>query len=80
MNSTKERDSISTLKGLNSDPGEGMNVCKCMVPVLHGATPNSRRAASPPVRFVGGLQGILAQNCGGTEPNRFHLYGAQSYS
>ncbi|GFV53423.1 hypothetical protein TNCV_2205591 [Trichonephila clavipes] len=39
---------------LGSDPGEGMDICKCIVPSRHGGTLNSRRAASPLVRFVEG--------------------------
>ncbi|GFX28295.1 hypothetical protein TNCV_1125491 [Trichonephila clavipes] len=31
-----------------------MDVCKCIVPTCHGGTLNSRRAASPLVRFVEG--------------------------
>ncbi|GFV40113.1 uncharacterized protein TNCV_31721 [Trichonephila clavipes] len=34
-------------------PREGMGVCKCIVPLRHGDTLNSRRATSPP-REVGG--------------------------
>ncbi|GFU65423.1 hypothetical protein TNCV_633461 [Trichonephila clavipes] len=36
--------------GLGSNPGEEMDVCKCIVPSQHGGTSNSRRAASPLVR------------------------------
>ncbi|GFX86815.1 cullin-4A [Trichonephila clavipes] len=39
--------------GLGSNPGEGMDVCKCIVPSRHGGTLNSRRAASHLVRLVG---------------------------
>ncbi|GFV70655.1 uncharacterized protein TNCV_3842341 [Trichonephila clavipes] len=38
--------------GLGSNPGEDMDVCKCIVPSRHGGTLNSRRAASPLVRLV----------------------------
>ncbi|GFS95703.1 hypothetical protein TNCV_251001 [Trichonephila clavipes] len=31
-----------------------MDVCKCIVPLRHGGTLNSRRAASPLVMFVEG--------------------------
>ncbi|GFY13990.1 transposable element Tcb2 transposase [Trichonephila clavipes] len=57
--------------GLGSNPREDMDVCKCIVPSRHGGTLNSRRAASPPVRLVGGEekweasdhpQGVLPQN------------------
>ncbi|GFV31676.1 uncharacterized protein TNCV_2189891 [Trichonephila clavipes] len=53
------------------NPGEDMDVCKCIVPSLHGGTLNSRRAASSLVRLVEGgdrweapdhPQGVLAQN------------------
>ncbi|GFW14448.1 uncharacterized protein TNCV_298681 [Trichonephila clavipes] len=40
--------------GLNSNPGEDMDVCKCIVPSWHGGTLNSLRAASPLVRLVEG--------------------------
>ncbi|GFX89214.1 uncharacterized protein TNCV_1339131 [Trichonephila clavipes] len=39
-------------QGLGSNPGKDMDVCKCIVPLRHGGTLNSRRAASP--RVVGG--------------------------
>ncbi|GFW96975.1 hypothetical protein TNCV_4801881 [Trichonephila clavipes] len=32
--------------GFSSNPGEGMGICKCMVPVCRGDTLNSRRATS----------------------------------
>ncbi|GFW09097.1 hypothetical protein TNCV_3081891 [Trichonephila clavipes] len=31
--------------------GEGMDVCKCLVPVLHGGVQNIHRAASPLKRY-----------------------------
>ncbi|GFW19897.1 hypothetical protein TNCV_3562001 [Trichonephila clavipes] len=40
--------------GLGSNPGEDMDVCKCIVPLRHGGTLNSRRAASPLVWLVEG--------------------------
>ncbi|GFV11681.1 uncharacterized protein TNCV_976701 [Trichonephila clavipes] len=57
--------------GPGSHPGEGMDVCKCIVPVGHGDTLNSRQAASPLVRLVEGEErwetpdhsrGVLPQN------------------
>ncbi|GFU73113.1 uncharacterized protein TNCV_1354041 [Trichonephila clavipes] len=39
---------------LGSNPGEDMDVRKCIVPSRHGGTLNSRRAASPLVRLVEG--------------------------
>ncbi|GFV50360.1 hypothetical protein TNCV_3899951 [Trichonephila clavipes] len=38
--------------GLGLNPGESMNICKCILPSQHGGTLNSHRAASPPVRLV----------------------------
>ncbi|GFU80329.1 hypothetical protein TNCV_3521041 [Trichonephila clavipes] len=40
--------------GLGLNPGEGMDVCKRIVPLRHGSTLNSRRASSPLVRLVEG--------------------------
>ncbi|GFY00056.1 uncharacterized protein TNCV_1341541 [Trichonephila clavipes] len=57
--------------GLGSNPREGMDVCKCIIPLWHGSTLNSHRAASPLVRLVKGeekwespdnFQGVLPQN------------------
>ncbi|GFV31538.1 hypothetical protein TNCV_1182671 [Trichonephila clavipes] len=42
------------MKGLSSNPGEGMGVCKCIVPLQQGGTLNSRRASSPLVRLIEG--------------------------
>ncbi|GFW24102.1 uncharacterized protein TNCV_4951461 [Trichonephila clavipes] len=65
--------------GLGSNPGEDMDACKCIVPLRHEDTLNSRRAASPLVRLVereerweapDHPQGILHINWGGSEPNR----------
>ncbi|GFU26392.1 uncharacterized protein TNCV_2507101 [Trichonephila clavipes] len=39
-------------QGLGLNPGEDMDVYKCIVPLQHGGTPNSRRAASPLVYLV----------------------------
>ncbi|GFS57610.1 cullin-4A [Trichonephila clavipes] len=41
-------------RGLGSNPGEDMDVCKCIVPLRHGGILNSRRAASPLVWLVEG--------------------------
>ncbi|GFW91660.1 uncharacterized protein TNCV_4500791 [Trichonephila clavipes] len=66
-------------QGLDSNPGEDMDVCKCIGPTRHGGTLNSRRAASPLVRLVEGEQrweafgppqSVLPLNWGGIEPNR----------
>ncbi|GFS99786.1 uncharacterized protein TNCV_1062481 [Trichonephila clavipes] len=59
-----------------SNPGEGMNVCKCLVPSQHGGTLDNRRTTSHLVRLVEGEerweahdhpQGVLPQNWGGIE-------------
>ncbi|GFW80422.1 uncharacterized protein TNCV_2945541 [Trichonephila clavipes] len=55
-----------------------MDVCKCIVPLWHGDTINSRRAANPLMRLVEGEErweapdppGDLPQNWGENEPNR----------
>ncbi|GFV57353.1 uncharacterized protein TNCV_3285811 [Trichonephila clavipes] len=61
------------------NPEEGMDVCKCIAPLRHGSTLNSRRAASPLVWLLEGeerweapdhLQGFLPLNWGGTEQKR----------
>ncbi|GFW84342.1 uncharacterized protein TNCV_1132111 [Trichonephila clavipes] len=44
-------------QGLGSNPGEDMDVCKCIVPSRHEGTLNSRQAASPLVRLVEGEKG-----------------------
>ncbi|GFW46938.1 hypothetical protein TNCV_2982941 [Trichonephila clavipes] len=38
--------------GLGSNPGENMDVCKCIVPSRYGGTLNNLRAPSPLVRLV----------------------------
>ncbi|GFY36299.1 uncharacterized protein TNCV_3450021 [Trichonephila clavipes] len=43
---------VSLRLGLN--PGEDMDVCKCIVPSWHGGTLNSRRAVSPLVMLLEG--------------------------
>ncbi|GFU76022.1 uncharacterized protein TNCV_1540001 [Trichonephila clavipes] len=45
---------LRTSYASGSNPGEDMDVCKCIVPSQHGGTLNSRRAASPLVRLVEG--------------------------
>ncbi|GFX34600.1 uncharacterized protein TNCV_3658381 [Trichonephila clavipes] len=56
-----------------------MDVCKCIVPLRHGGTLNSRRASSPLVGLVeeeerwevsDNPQSVLPLNWGKTEPNR----------
>ncbi|GFV24660.1 uncharacterized protein TNCV_3339761 [Trichonephila clavipes] len=62
--------------GLGSNPGEDMDVCKCIVPSRHGGTLNSRRATSPLVRLVDRWdasdhpQGVILLIWGGIELNR----------
>ncbi|GFY11828.1 uncharacterized protein TNCV_1530201 [Trichonephila clavipes] len=65
---------------MGSNPGEGIDICKSIVPLRHGGTLNSRRAASPLVRFVEGEerweapnhpQGVLPQNW--EEPSKIVL-------
>ncbi|GFW31914.1 uncharacterized protein TNCV_5040831 [Trichonephila clavipes] len=65
-------------KGLGSIPVEGIDVCKCIVPLRFGDTLNSRRAAIPLVWLVeleeswdapDNLQGVLPQKLGESKPN-----------
>ncbi|GFS84176.1 hypothetical protein TNCV_2365401 [Trichonephila clavipes] len=44
--------SVLERKGLVSNFGEGMDVCKYLVPVRHGGTLNIRRAENPLERLV----------------------------
>ncbi|GFW68561.1 uncharacterized protein TNCV_529161 [Trichonephila clavipes] len=57
---------------MESNTGEGMDVCKCIVPLRHGGTLNSRQATKGEDRWEppDHLQDVLLQNWGGTEPNR----------
>ncbi|GFV57494.1 uncharacterized protein TNCV_4561301 [Trichonephila clavipes] len=48
------RDAYCGAVGLGSNSGEGMDVCKCIVPSWYGGTLNSRRAASPLERWEEG--------------------------
>ncbi|GFV36457.1 uncharacterized protein TNCV_2235041 [Trichonephila clavipes] len=57
--------------GLDSNPGEDTDVCKCILPLQQGSTLNSRQAASLLVRLMDGedrweapdhSQGVLPQN------------------
>ncbi|GFW23965.1 hypothetical protein TNCV_4950111 [Trichonephila clavipes] len=43
---------------LGSNPGEDMDVCKCIVPSRHGVTLNNRRVASTLVRLVEGEESV----------------------
>ncbi|GFW90022.1 uncharacterized protein TNCV_2172171 [Trichonephila clavipes] len=53
-NQSKDNRHDVVRSGLGSNPGESMNVCKCIVPLWHGGTLNSHRAASSLVRLVEG--------------------------
>ncbi|GFU65794.1 hypothetical protein TNCV_5059281 [Trichonephila clavipes] len=57
-------------QGLGSNPGEDMDVCKCIVPLRHEGTLNSRQAASPLVWLVEEEEGLVV-NSGKGEPQRF---------
>ncbi|GFW41271.1 uncharacterized protein TNCV_1002641 [Trichonephila clavipes] len=72
---------ISLLKGLGSNPGEDLDICKRIVPSRHGGTLNSCRAASPLTRLWEGeerreapdhSQSVLPQNWG--KGNRVKSY------
>ncbi|GFW16863.1 hypothetical protein TNCV_2759911 [Trichonephila clavipes] len=63
------------VKGMGSNPREGMDACKCIVPSRHGGTLNNYQDTSPLVRLVEGedpdhLQDVPRRNWGGTEQNR----------
>ncbi|GFU22139.1 hypothetical protein TNCV_2060251 [Trichonephila clavipes] len=45
---------------MGSNPGEDMNVCKCIMPLRHGGTLNIRRTASPIVGLVEGEESFSA--------------------
>ncbi|GFT41905.1 uncharacterized protein TNCV_1667551 [Trichonephila clavipes] len=49
--------------GLGSNPGEDMDVCKCIMPSWQRVFVNSRRAASPLVRLVEGEERWEAPGC-----------------
>ncbi|GFW48460.1 uncharacterized protein TNCV_1110191 [Trichonephila clavipes] len=75
--------------GLRSNPREGRDACKCIVPSRDGGTLNSRRTTSPLVRLMEGEerckasdnpQGVLHQNWGGNKPNRSITCMVQSYA
>ncbi|GFX10488.1 hypothetical protein TNCV_2583101 [Trichonephila clavipes] len=75
--------------GLDSNPGEVMDVSKCIVPLRRGGTLNSYRAASPLVRLVDGKEKWEAPlplpECSLSKLGRIraksycYLYGAQGY-
>ncbi|GFW98081.1 neurexin-3 [Trichonephila clavipes] len=68
--------------GLN--PGEGIDVCLCIVPSRHGSTPNRHRAAHPLVwgKKVGcpdHLQSVLSWVAEMRQKTYCHLHGAQNH-
>ncbi|GFT58966.1 uncharacterized protein TNCV_185821 [Trichonephila clavipes] len=75
--------------GLGSNPGEDIDVCKCIVPLRHLGTLNSSRTASHLVMWVEGEERWEASDPPlkyspsklGWNPAKSycHLYGAQSY-
>ncbi|GFY28403.1 uncharacterized protein TNCV_1970581 [Trichonephila clavipes] len=79
LESSLNRDEAKIAKGLGLNPGEDIDVCKCIVPSWHGSTLNSRRAPSLLVRLVEEEErweasdhpkSVLPLNWGGTKPNR----------
>ncbi|GFW92990.1 uncharacterized protein TNCV_4209261 [Trichonephila clavipes] len=74
---------------LGSNPGEDMDVCKCIVPSRHGGTLNSCRDASSLVRLLEGDErseapdpptGCSLSNLGWNQAKLYcNLYGAQGY-
>ncbi|GFV74343.1 uncharacterized protein TNCV_5127861 [Trichonephila clavipes] len=74
--------------GLGSNSREDMDVCKCIVPLWHEGTLNSRRAASPLMGLVEGVERWEALTTPRCPPSKLgwkraklccHMYGAQSY-
>ncbi|GFW37966.1 hypothetical protein TNCV_4631671 [Trichonephila clavipes] len=73
--------------GTGFESEEDMDVCKCIMPLRHGGTLNSRRAASPLVRLVEREERweALDHPCspsklGRTQEKSYcHMYGAQIY-
>ncbi|GFV89255.1 hypothetical protein TNCV_285881 [Trichonephila clavipes] len=74
--------------GLGPNPGEGMDVCKCIIASWHGDTLNSHRAASPLVRLKEGEEmweepqttsGCSPSNLGWNQANLYcHFHGDQN--
>ncbi|GFY27278.1 uncharacterized protein TNCV_2068981 [Trichonephila clavipes] len=73
LQGSTRNDADSSAVGLGSNPGKGMDVCKCIVP-----SRRSRRAVSPLMRLVEGEesweasdhpQGVLPQKWGESELN-----------
>ncbi|GFT97944.1 hypothetical protein TNCV_2168351 [Trichonephila clavipes] len=75
-------------EGLGSNPGEDMDVCKCIVPFRHAGTLNSRRASSLLVWLEEGVERWETPEHPRCPPSKLgrkraksycHLYSAQSY-
>ncbi|GFT47087.1 hypothetical protein TNCV_3747411 [Trichonephila clavipes] len=62
--------------GLISNPGEDMDVCKCIVTSQYRGTLNSRRAASPLVRLVEGKERTFSQTI--LHPEHVYLVSVSS--
>ncbi|GFV84107.1 hypothetical protein TNCV_3037691 [Trichonephila clavipes] len=67
------------LGGLGLNPGEDMNVCKCLVPSQQGGTLNSRRAVIPLVRLVVRDVWWEAPDLPGCSPSKLGRSCAKSY-
>ncbi|GFW97433.1 hypothetical protein TNCV_4991101 [Trichonephila clavipes] len=52
-------DATAVPLGLGSNPGKGMDVCKCILPLRHGGTQNRCRATSPLVRLEEGEERVM---------------------
>ncbi|GFW49439.1 hypothetical protein TNCV_3059461 [Trichonephila clavipes] len=45
-----------------------MGVCKCIIPLQHGGTPSSRRAASSFAQWLSGSLSLFLATCRGSNP------------
>ncbi|GFW34503.1 transposable element Tcb2 transposase [Trichonephila clavipes] len=63
-------DNVVHSMGLGSNPGEDMDVYKCIVPSRHGGTLNNCRAASPSVRLVKGEEKWEVSDHPGVSPSK----------
>ncbi|GFV22200.1 hypothetical protein TNCV_2674421 [Trichonephila clavipes] len=80
---------VGTGKGLDSNPGEDIDVCKRLVSSSHGGTLNIRRATSSLVKLVAGNErwenpdpppGCSPSKLGWNRAKSYcHLYGSQGY-
>ncbi|GFT05123.1 hypothetical protein TNCV_531661 [Trichonephila clavipes] len=62
-------------QGLGSNPGEGMDVCKCIAPLRHGDSLTNRR---PLLRWEAADHPGVFSLKSGVKPSKIVLYGAQS--